>query len=252
MYSIMLVEDEDLIRQGLKTLIEDVIGGFKVTQEAKNGREALEAMKRCLPDCIITDIRMRNMNGLEMIEQVRHNFPDIAILVISGYGDFEYVKKALRFKVDDYLLKPVDRVELTQYLTNLKVRLDEKSSSVGHKHSLAPDAPVEENEKKIIREVREIIHAHLGQDISLQFIANKVHMNTQYLSYLFKLETGQNFVDYVIQCRMERAKQLLQDTNLKVYEIAKLSGYDNAKYFMTVFKQLTGTTPSYFRESHPR
>ncbi|MFD0676680.1 MULTISPECIES: response regulator transcription factor [unclassified Paenibacillus] len=252
MYKVMLVEDEDLIRQGLKKLIEEVIGGFIVVKEEKNGRQALESMKSILPDLIITDIRMKEMNGIEMIEQVRHNFPDTPILVISGYGDFEYVKKALRFKVEDYLLKPVDRVELTQYLTGLKGRLDSRKMSALQSQSHTVGNSVEENEKKIIRTVREIIHSNLDQDISLQFIANKVHMNHQYLSSLFKLETGQNFVDYVIQCRMERAKQLLQDTNLKIYEVAMLSGYENAKYFMTVFKQLVGVTPSDFRENQVR
>ncbi|NOU96709.1 response regulator [Paenibacillus sp. LMG 31456] len=249
MYKIMLVEDEDLIRQGLKKLIEEVIGGFIVVKEEKNGRQALESMKSILPDLIITDIRMKEMNGIEMIEQVRHNFPDTPILVISGYGDFEYVKKALRFKVEDYLLKPVDRVELTQYLTGLKARLDSRKMNALQSQSHTAGNSVEENEKSIIRKVREIIHSNLDQDISLQFIANKVHMNHQYLSSLFKLETGQNFVDYVIQCRMERAKQLLQEANLKIYEVAKLSGYENSKYFMTVFKQLVGVTPSDFREN---
>ncbi|TBL77483.1 response regulator [Paenibacillus thalictri] len=249
MYKVLLVEDEDLIRQGLKKLIEDVIGGFTVAQEAKNGREALESLKRSLPDLIITDIRMKEMNGLEMIEQMRHSFPDVPVLVISGYGDFEYAKKALRFKVEDYLLKPVDRIELSQYLTGLKERLDGRKPGAPHHPSAPQSGGIEENERKIIRKVKEMIHAHLDQDISLQFIAGNVHMNHQYLSSLFKLETGQNFVDYVIQCRMERAKQLLRETNLKIYEIAKLSGYDNAKYFMTVFKQLIGVTPSDYREN---
>jgi two-component system response regulator YesN len=253
MYKVLLVEDEAPIRLGLKTLIEEVIGGYRIAKEAKNGREALEWLKSALPDLIITDIRMKEVNGMELIEQVREQFPDLSILIISGYNDFEYAKKAIRYRVEDYMLKPIDRVELTQYLTALKNKLDSRNLQALNKdpHHLSK-AGVDENEKKVIRKVREIIHANLDQDISLQFIANKVHMNSQYLSFLFKMETGQNFVDYVIYCRMERAKQLLRETNLKIYEIAKLSGYENAKYFMTVFKGLVGVTASDFREHNPR
>ncbi|MCY9698180.1 response regulator transcription factor [Paenibacillus alginolyticus] len=246
MYTVLLIEDEDQIRFGLKRLIEDVIGGFRVVKEAKNGREALDWMKVEIPDLIITDIRMREMNGLEMIEKVRDRPQDIFILVISGYNDFEYTKRSIQLRVENYLLEPVDRIELTQCLTTLKERLNSRN----RKRNEQPKAKgsVEENEKKIIRQVKDIVHSNLDQDISLQFVANKVHMNRQYLSYLFKLETGQNFVDYVIQSRMDRAQQLLLETQLKIYEIAQLSGYENPKYFMTVFKQLVGVTPSDFRK----
>jgi len=88
----------------------------------------------------------------------------------------------------------------------------------------------------------------LHQDISLQYLADQVNLNHRYLSVLFKTETGQNLSDFVMQCRMDKAKELLRGTQLKVQDISRLAGYPNAKYFMTVFKQLVGVTPTEYRD----
>jgi two-component system response regulator YesN len=249
MYNVLLIEDEAQIRAGLRHLIEDIIDGFKVAKEAENGLEAIEWMMSETPDLIVTDIRMKGMNGIELIARVRDRMSGVPIIIISGHSDFEYTKKAIQYKVENYLLKPVDRMEFTQQLMYMKKNLDDSRNEPLRQP--APGAAAKENEKKVIRQVKAIVQANLSEDISLQFIANQVHMNPQYLSFLFKLETEQNFVDYVIGCRMGRAKQLLQDTNLKIFEIAQLSGYDNAKYFMTVFKQHIGVTPTDYREKMP-
>ena len=247
MYKVLLVEDERSIRVGLKKLIEEVIGGFEVIKEADNGRVALDWLKGNVPDLIITDIRMKEMSGLEMIERVRDRFLDLPVLIISGYSDFDYAKKAIRFGVSEYMLKPMDRLELTQYLTRVRKRLDESNAPI---HGLTADLLREEH--RLIRKVRELVHVRLEQEVSLQLMADLVELTPQYLSVLFKQETGQNFIDYVSECRMSRAKQLLRETNLKVYEVGALSGYANAKYFMSMFKQIVGQTPGEYREQNNR
>lgn len=245
MHKVFLVEDEGIIRKGLKQLIEDVIGGFQVIGEADNGKTALEALKGSgVPDLLITDIRMHEMNGIEMIKRVRDLYPDLYMIIISGYADFEYAKQAIKYGISDYLLKPVDRVELTQALEQFRRRCEPEGV-------VAVDAEHEDDSqqgRQLIRRVKELILERLDQEISLQTIAEQVHLNPQYLSALFKTETGQNFSDYVTQCRMNKAKQLLKETNLKVYEVAQLSGYVSAKHFMSVFKELVGSTPSRYRE----
>lgn len=244
MHKVFLVEDEAIIRGGLKQLIEGVIGGYQVVGEAENGKTALEALKTIRPDLLITDIRMNEMNGLEMIKRLRAQYPDLYILILSGYADFEYAKQAIKYGISDYLLKPIDRVELMQALDSYKRKAAPKSE---------PDAAAAETEetsqgRQLIRRVKELIADRLDQEISLQTVAEQVHLNHQYLSVLFKNETGQHFSDYVTQCRMNKAKQLLRDTNLKIYEVAALSGYVSAKHFMAVFKDAAGVTPTQYRD----
>jgi two-component system response regulator YesN len=108
----------------------------------------------------------------------------------------------------------------------------------------------EAEERQIIRRIKEIITLRLEQDISLQYLADQVNLNHRYLSVLFKTETGVNLSDYVTQCRMEKAKGLLKHTQLKIQDISRLAGYPNAKYFMSVFKQVVGFTPTEYRD-HP-
>jgi two-component system response regulator YesN len=241
-YKVLLVEDELVILSGLRRLIGELIGGFVVCGEARNGKEALIRIKELLPDVIVTDIRMKEMDGLEMIERIRKQLPHIPILIISGHDDFEYVKSALRSKVADYLLKPLDRVELAKSLSKIRNELDElRGVSVN-------EAESDREEKPLIRQIKKLIQDQLDQEISLQYVAEQVHLNHQYLSTLFKMETGSNFMEYVTEQRIERAKELLRNTRLKIYEVAQLSGYSNAKYFMTMFKQAVGVTANEYRE----
>jgi two-component system response regulator YesN len=249
MHKVMIVEDEEMIRKGLRKLIEEVIGGFTVISEASNGVSALENIKRGIPDLIITDIRMPQMDGIELIKRLRSQYPAVSLVILSGHGEFEYAKKqAIRYDVTDYLLKPIDRVELAQVLETLKKRWNaENGANPGDQAASGPEIRVPAQRHHLIRKAEQLIYARLGEEISLHSIAETVHMNAQYLSVLFKKETGESFSEYVKSARIDKAKQLLKATNLKIYEIANICGYDNEKYFMSVFKQTAGVTPSEFR-----
>lgn len=244
MYKVILVEDEAIIRNGLRQLVEQVIGGYRVIGEAENGRSALDALKGAMPDLLITDIRMNEMNGIEMIKRIRDGYPDLYIMIVSGYADFEYAKQAMKYGITDYLLKPIDRVELAQALDNFR----RKRKHLGTEQVSGAEEEDIRNGRQLIRKVKELVLERLDQEISLQYMADQVHLNHQYLSVLFKSETGQTFTDYVTHSRMNKAKQLLKDTNLKIYEVAKLSGYLSSKHFMAVFKDVVGSTPSQYRE----
>jgi two-component system, response regulator YesN len=240
--TILLVEDEETIRNGFHRVLEDIIGGVKVVGEVSNGQEALDWLKSHTVDAVITDIRMKEMNGIQLIKRLKEQHPSLPVVVISGYSDFEYTQVAIRYEAVDYLLKPVETSELAQVVERLKKRSSKVSPPEEQQMSL--------EERSVIRKVKEIIAQRLDQDISLQYLADQVHLNHRYLSVLFKSETGQNLSDYVTQIRIDRAKHLLKDTQIKVQDIAKLSGYPNVKYFLHVFKQNLGCTPSEFRENN--
>lgn len=241
-YRIILVEDGSRIRKGMKLLIEGMIGGFEVVGEFDDGRQALERGTRLRPDVLITDIRMKDMGGLELIEKIRLDLPQTSIVIISGYNDFLYVKKALRYKVFDYLLKPIDRVEFSQCLMKLRTELDSRSGAMQPLSALH-EQELEEGEKSLaVRRIKQ-----LEQPLTLKAIADQIHLSPKYVSELFKKQTRENFTDYLIRSRMFRAKTLLRSTQLKVYEIAAMVGYANTKHFMTLFREETGLTPTTYR-----
>lgn len=251
MYKVLLVEDEAVIREGLKKLVEEVVEGFEVAAQATNGKVALEHLAVWLPDLLITDIRMSELNGLDLIKRVREQYPELPVLIISGYSDFEYAKQALRYGVSEYLLKPIDRLELAQFLDKLKRKWEAERKLVQAKDRNSENSSqngVDKEQRQIIRKVKELVHQRLDQEITLQYIADQVHLNLKYLSHLFKAETGQHFSDYVTEARLNQAKRLLKQTNLKIYEIAPMCGYASTKHFTVAFKHFAGLSPSEFRD----
>lgn len=117
---IVLAEDETVLRSALKEQIEQMDSEFLVTDLAANGREALAAIQARQPHVLITDIRMPEMDGLTLIEQVRRSYPAIKTVILSGYSDFSYMQQAIRSGVSEYLLKPVEETALAELLQNLK------------------------------------------------------------------------------------------------------------------------------------
>lgn len=124
MYKVLIVDDEQYIREGLKTLIPWENAGFLVCDAASNGIDAIEKHKTKMPHLMIIDIRMPGMNGLELIERVRKEDPNVHFLILSGYADFDNAKRAMTYTVDSYILKPVDQDELLDYLHRLRSVLD--------------------------------------------------------------------------------------------------------------------------------
>lgn len=126
LYRIILVDDEEEVRQSIIKKIDWEDAGFSVAGDAENGQEALEKVEALEPDVILTDIRMPYMDGLSLAERVRQRYPSIKIVVFSGYDEFEYAKQAIKLNVTEYILKPVNVEELTAILKRIKSNLDEE------------------------------------------------------------------------------------------------------------------------------
>lgn len=112
MYRLLIIDDEDIIRKGLKVMIQDL--GFEFTDfyEAENGLKAMEVIEKYSPELILTDIKMPQMDGIELIKRLRQQGNNARVLILTGYSEFEYAREALRYRAAEYLLKPVKREEL--------------------------------------------------------------------------------------------------------------------------------------------
>lgn len=125
MYNVLIADDEPSIQEGMRLIINWGLYNFRVLDTASDGEEALRKIKHGRYDLVITDIRMPVLNGIEFIQAVKSYNPSIRILIISGYSDFSYAKKACEYGVIGYLLKPVDSRELAEDLSRVKKELDE-------------------------------------------------------------------------------------------------------------------------------
>ncbi|MED5017158.1 response regulator [Paenibacillus chibensis] len=116
MPTVLIVDDESIFRKGLRHLITEMDSSWDIVGEARHGAEALEIIKQHAPDLVITDIRMPQMDGIELQNAVKEKYPHIAFVVLSGYGEFHYARESLRLGARDYLLKPIEKEELRRTL----------------------------------------------------------------------------------------------------------------------------------------
>ena len=124
MLKVFLVEDETVIREGLRDRIPWEQYGYRFVGEAADGEVALPLIRKTRPDVLITDIKMPFMDGLSLSRIVREEFPKTKILIISGYDDFEYARQAIEVGVDQYLLKPLTRADMIKALESTRQKIE--------------------------------------------------------------------------------------------------------------------------------
>ena len=234
---VLLVDDEIMIRQGVKQLFDWEAHDCQVVGEAADGMEALSRIDALRPDLVIMDINIPVMNGLKVIQCTRMKYPEIAFVIVSGYDDFSYCREALRLKITDYILKPVNYEEFGACIDNLKIALFQRQLP-------KEEAPTEE---RPIVAITRYLQEHLSEDVSLGVLSDEFHLSSQYISQLFKNEIGVNFLTYFTNIRMERAKKLLLSTALSIGEISDQLGFGDYRVFTKVFKKAEGVTPSQYR-----
>lgn len=387
MYTVLIVDDEPLVRLGIINSVGWENYGVNRILEADNGNEAWKICQNEPVDIVITDIKMPEMNGIELLRFLKSVDSKAVRIVLSGYSDFEYLQKAIRAGVMDYLLKPINVMELEEVLETAINRLREEEiqktermknlrentlarlmeGNIG-KHELRdklekldiqlgrgpyivtvfqfPTAVFEEqsffskldlceeecskimqreeeglvcsmngnlvvlydkelpdeklgyiNERlakaitrymeqevniylgKPVGEVEEIafsyldaksrnkentekkkyskqiqdlldyIDDHFREEISLKEAAELFYINPSYLGYIFKKEYGHSFTETVNRKRIEYARELLMNSNIKIYEVAEKAGFTDSRYFVRVFKKYEGVNPSEVRKS---
>lgn len=250
MYKLMIVDDESLVRRGITSLVDFHALNIGEVYEASNGREALEIFEQHGADLILADINMPRMNGLEFAEAVKALKPDVRIAIITGYDYFDYAVKALKIGVEDYILKPISRSDVTEVLTKLVTRLesDRKKQEI----TRVLGEMLQDTGSEVDFAYREQIQAIIDRELSnstfsLSALASQTGFSPGYLSGLFKKIFGQTFQDYVLNHRLERAKLLLLTTGMKNYEVAQAVGFDDVNYFGTRFRKRYGLSPRQYQ-----
>ena len=128
MYRLLIVDDEEDIRNGMSRGIPWKEWGFTVVGIAENGEEAVFLTEKEKPDVVLSDIRMPKMDGVELMQYLHDNLPEIKIVILSGYNDLEYLNMAIKNQVTEYMLKPTDIDEFEQLFRKIRKNLDEEKS----------------------------------------------------------------------------------------------------------------------------
>lgn len=252
--TILIVDDEPRTRQGLKKTLDTWANGKYEIISASNGGEAIEFMQKQKVHILITDISMPEITGLQLLQIAKEQNIFPVIIVISAYSEFQYAQEALRLGVINYLLKPISKKVLIEAVEEA-IQLVEKQERAGIIEKVVDKKLVQANTENPsnrvpIREAINYINNHLQNELSQKEVADHVHLNPSYLSVLFKEHVKLTFSEYVTRRRIQRAKELLISTSLPVNDIAEESGYKTAKYFIKIFKELEGMTPSAYRKTN--
>jgi two-component system, response regulator YesN len=246
-YKVLLAEDEQWVRKGLRRKIEELDLGFEVAAEAIDGFEALQVMEELAPDLLVTDIKMPVMDGIELIRNAFFAYPGTAAIIVSGYGDFEYARKAIKYEVRDFLLKPVSDESLAEALASVRIKLDAQADAALR---AMPSRGLLSNQEEIAQTLELYIRENFRHDIRLGEISEKLGITADYLSKAFKRRTGETPLKYIIRLRINEAKQLLAGSpQLDVRTVGELVGYDDQFYFSRVFKTHAGLYPSEYRDA---
>lgn len=148
MYSLVLLDDEKIVLQGIQKVFRLEDYGFQVTGAFNNPLKALESLDQLKPDLIITDVKMPQMDGLEFSARVREKLPDTEIVILSGYDEFSNAQHALKLGVRDYLLKPIKKADFAAMLTRMYKRIEDKAAQTAYYDSLQKYAESNHTELK--------------------------------------------------------------------------------------------------------
>ncbi len=249
MFKIMLVEDEAPLLRSMKRSIDQLNLKLEVIAMETNGIHALKKAKLLQPDIIITDICMPVMNGMQLIEFITKELPDIIPIIVSGYQEFQYAQQAIRLNVRDYLLKPIQEDQLNRLLLKVIHELNQKQ--LGQSHFQGEDEWIFPNDvnNKFIHQVADHIRKHYKNALTISDLAEQFSISHSQLTRQFKQYFGMTPSEYLIETRMDIAKKMMQTKpDLKVKDISVMIGYDDHHYFTRLFTKLTGMNPSEYRK----
>jgi two-component system response regulator YesN len=190
---------------------------------------------------------MLELDGLEMIERLQNEGVQAKFVILSGYAEFEYAKRGIRLGVKSYLNKPIEEKELQECVNMIIKEIEaERTREIQPLSGPPLDIP---KKSDVISEIKQYVTENFNKNISLADLSNRFYINLHYLSQLFKEKTGQTYLDFLTQVRIERSKELLEKSELKLYEICHMVGYSDATHFSKVFEKLAGCKPAEYRKS---
>jgi YesN/AraC family two-component response regulator len=235
-YNILLVDDDEDFREEFRDYLDD----YSVV-EASNGQEALDLLSKPNEiDLVILDVIMPGQRGTKVLGRIKEMDPDLAVIILTGYGTKKTVIEALKGKADDYIEKPADIGKTKEVIERLL-------------RDRAPTGDVVEGGMDAkIRRVMHFVERNYDKKVSLERAAEIACLSPKYLGRVFKQTTGIGFSDYKLKVKMVKAAGLLETTDHTIDRISYEMGYENPESFTRSFKKVTGSTPTEYRSKKRR
>lgn len=244
MYSLIVIDDEREIRNGFCNFFPWDEVGFEIAAQFSDAESALKWLENHTVDVVVSDINMPGMDGLQLAQRLQHR--RLEVVLLSGYSEFEYARKAIELNVANYILKSDKHSEIMRVFTGIREALDKQYENASL-DSLEAEVDLG-YEAKIISEIQTFVQDNL-KSVTLDLLSRHIHLSPYYISKFYKQKTGQNFSSYLTDLRMQRAATLLRSIDYKIYEISDMVGYSNTFNFTRTFKAYYNMTPSQYRNT---
>jgi YesN/AraC family two-component response regulator len=231
----MIIDDEKALRNLLKLVIKWEDFNLCVTGEAASGIEAINIIDDIQPDIVFVDIRMPFMDGIQFSKLAIKRYPNLKIIILTAFSDFEYARQCIGIGICDYMLKPIVKADIQENLIKIVKELENRPKEERQKE---PDEMLNKENTNISNMKKYIQENYANADMNLTAIAQNFNFNSSYLSRMFKEETGISMIDYITSVRMEKAMQYAKD-GILMYRTAKQVGIPDPNYFGKCFKKYT-------------
>jgi signal transduction histidine kinase/ligand-binding sensor domain-containing protein/DNA-binding response OmpR family regulator len=259
---LLFVEDNEELRSFIKIILSD---GFHVI-EAGNGIEGFEIAKSQLPDIIITDLMMPEMDGLELARRIRAEVTTshIPVVVLTAKTDLDTQVEALRRGADDFITKPFSSTYLRARIENIlqqRRKLQElflstlseyKPSGAGKPYEVSlPEPVIESYDDKLMKNLMEVMEQNIdNSNLTVDELVTKVGIGRSVLFKKLKSLTGLAPIEFIREVRVKRASQLIESGEFTISQVTYMVGCNDPRYFSRIFKHRFGITPSEYRDKH--
>ncbi len=276
MYKVIIVDDEPIIREGLKASVNWEEFDCQVVGTAGNGLEGIELVKQVEPDIIFSDISMNNMDGLAMVAAIKSEYPDMQVTLLTGYRNFEYAQRAIKLGVTRFLLKPSKMDEIKEAIEAMIEKIGSKNvveetqekpemwdmnnemekylyevfvKNANFKESSDGKIKDTEANRFILKNALVYIYEKNEMKLSLQDVSEQCFISSWHLSKLLNQYTGKRFFEIINVMRVDRAKELLKNTDYKIQDISEMIGFQDVTHFSRIFKAHMGMSPKEYRSN---
>ncbi|HJA67975.1 hypothetical protein B5F07_15850 [Lachnoclostridium sp. An169] len=249
---LLIVDDEPIAIAGIQRGIDLKKLGFQEVFTAGSYTEAVDVLSKEKIDLAVCDIEMPDQSGIELMGWITENSPDTETIVLSCHDEFAYAQQAIRLHCLEYVLKPVRYEILSEVLERAVRTINEKRQQTlmteyGQRYIDRMGEGGAESTGNAVEKVAHYIDTHLDEDLSVKALAGMVFLSADHLTRMFKKEYGKTVSDYILEKRMDLARELLRSSDLTITMVAGRIGFSSYSHFTEQFKKIYGMTPRKFQ-----
>lgn len=255
MMNLLVVDDEFFVAEGLANMLRYENLEIDEIFSAYSAQMAQDIISRHEISILITDVEMPEMSGMDLLRWVKKHDLNIRTILLTGHKKFEYAYEAVELGVLSYLVKPVDKEKLKRTL-NEAIEAHQKEQAFEKWWKNLPKEETEallknETQNDTVALVKRLIRENIDlPELGRTFLAGKVFLNEDYLSYIFHEKSGETLKSYITGERIRRVRELLVMTDYTLEVIAEKTGFCDVVYMRKVFKKQVGVTPNQYRAEY--